>query len=309
MRNFFSLLVPAILLAGLMACNEPSSEENSLPKIVATTGMIADAVEHVVGDKATVESLMGPGVDPHLYKPVQSDRTALNEADVIFYNGLRLEGKFEEIFEMLSEQKPVHPVSNGIAEASLLKDPGYDDAFDPHIWFDVSLWILAVEEINTVMQDFDPENADYYQANTDAYKRTLNDLHVEVGTLIAEIPDKRRVLITTHDAFSYFGRAYALEVRGLQGISTATEVGLRDIEDMVDFITENGIPAVFVESSASTHTLEKVIEGCESNGHSVINAGTLYADAMGEPGTDEGTYIGMVRYNANAVHDGLMNPN
>jgi len=294
----------------LIACN---NEKKQPFNIVTTTSMIEDAVKNVVKDKMPVQSLMGAGVDPHLYKATQSDIGKLNGASVIFYNGLYLEAKFEDILKKMSvnEDKTIVAVTDGIPRDQLLSVAEEDKSdnpahnFDPHIWFSVELWIKTVEKITETMKKVDATNADFYQQNADAYIAELKKLHTEVGTAIDSIPEQQRVLVTSHDAFSYLSNSYGIKVKGLQGISTVAEYGLKDITNMADFLIDQKIGAVFVESSAPPAGLEAVIEGCKKRGHQLDKRGPLYADAMGKPGTPQGTYIGMVKHNVNLIVEGL----
>ena len=288
----------------LTACSSGVQEtETGKPYIVATTGMIADAAENIVGDSARVEGLMGPGVDPHLYKATRSDLSKLREADVILYNGLLLEGKMGEVLQKLAAQKPVIAVADVIDQSRLISTG--NDTYDPHIWFDLSLWQEAVEVLGSRMAELHPERADYYRENTQAYAQKLASLHQWTEEQVASIPEGQRVLITAHDAFSYFGKAYDIEVRGLQGISTLSEFGLRDVSDLVNFIVDRSIKAVFVESSVPTRSLEAVVSGVQQRGHDVQIGGTLYSDALGAPGTEAGTFIGTVRSNVNTIVSSL----
>jgi len=297
----WAVLLMAISL--LAACN--ANRENDATTgdeqlyIVTTTGMIEDAVLHITGNRAKVEALMGPGVDPHLY--TQGDLRKLSAADVIFYNGLHLEGKMGEVLEKLGHQKPVIAVAEAIPESRLLLAPGSMDAFDPHVWFDVSLWQLVVSAVGSHLQELDASNGDFYAANTQHYRQTLDTLHRFVRQSIQSIPAAQRVLITAHDAFEYFGKAYGIEVKGLQGISTVSDFGLKDITGLVDFIGQHRIKAVFVESSVPKRAIEAVVEGCHNKGHEVQIGGTLFSDAMGPEGTFEGTYVGMVTTNVNTI--------
>lgn len=268
---------------------------------VATTGMIADAVRAVGGDRVDVVGLMGPGVDPHLYRASQGDVRRLASADIIFYNGLSLEGRMEEILERMARQKPTVAVSESIPAALLLEPEGFAGQYDPHIWFDVALWKMAVERIRDGLIQVDPEGEAVYRANAEAYLAELDELDAYIRRKVAELPAQSRVLVTAHDAFGYFGRAYGIEVVGLQGISTDTEVGLRDIQNLVAFLIERRIRAVFVESSVPRRALEAVIQGAASRGHTVAIGGELFSDALGEPGTPEGTYAGMMRYNIDTI--------
>jgi manganese/zinc/iron transport system substrate-binding protein len=292
------------LAAFIISCSSPSAEDSQNKLyVVATTGMIADAAANIAGDSAVVEGLMGPGVDPHLYKATRSDLSKLREADIILYNGIHLEGKMGEVLEKLSTQKPVFAVADGIDQQRLIALE--ENVYDPHIWFDVSLWNKAVAYMGEKLAEVDTANASYYRRNTEAYTKELADLHQWTSAQIESIPQQSRVLITAHDAFNYFGQAYDIEVRGLQGISTISEFGLKDISALVDFITGRGIKAVFVESSVPTKSLESVVSGARERGHEVSIGGTLYSDALGEEGTDAGTYMGTVRANVNTIVESL----
>ena len=299
-NSFFLIFILAIIAC---SCGSTGSEQQgkSKLKIVCTTGMIGDALKNIVGDSAEVVSLMGPGVDPHLYKATQGDLGKLSEADVIFYNGLHLEGKMGEIFEKMGKRKKTVAFAEGIQPGKLRVMDAVTQSHDPHIWFDVSLWAEAVAYAGEQMQKIDPAKAAYYKSNTDVYLQKLTDLHGRVKTAIAEIPASQRVLVTSHDAFGYFGRAYDMEVQGLQGISTTAEFGVRDVSNLVKFIIEKKIKAIFVETSVSQKSIEAVLEGCRQQGHNVVIGGKLYSDAMGEAGTPEGTYIGMVEANVAIV--------
>lgn len=291
-----SLALATCLLLGVSLV-----EARSQVVAVATTGMIADAVRAVGGELVQVHGLMGPGVDPHLYKASQGDVRRLAAADIIFYNGLALEGRLSDILVRMARQKPTVAVSEYVPEELLMEPAEFQGHYDPHIWFDVSLWKTAIERIRDGFIEVDPQNEAAYRQNATAYLKELDDLESYVRERLAEIPADKRVLVTAHDAFGYFGRAYGIEVVGLQGISTDTEVGLKDIQNLVGFLTERGIKAVFVESSVPRRSLEAVVEGAASRGHSVTIGGELYSDALGEPGTPAGTYIGMIRHNVDTI--------
>lgn len=305
------LLLPVYLLFMLLmsACTQTETKGEVAPgkrmKIVTTTGILKDAVANIVGDAAEVESIMGSGVDPHLYKATQGDLNKLTGADVIIYNGLHLEGKMGEVLEKLSRQKTVIAAAEGIPETELRSSPQFQDSHDPHLWFDVYLWQQVVQHLSNKLQQKDPQHAALYQQQTEAYLQKLQALHAEVTTAIASIPEQQRILITAHDAFGYFGDAYNIQVRGLQGISTVSEFGLQDVSSLVKFITDNKIRAVFVESSVSPKAIEAVVEGSRQRGHEVRIGGTLYSDALGADGTPEGTYEGMVRYNVSTIVSSL----
>jgi manganese/zinc/iron transport system substrate-binding protein len=274
-------------------------------KIVTTTGMIKDAVENIAGENADVVALMGPGVDPHLYKATYGDLERLTEADIVFYNGLHLEGKMGEVFEKLGRLKPVIAVSRGIPENQLRKVPGFQGAHDPHIWFDVRLWQHAIKAAATFLQEYDSAHRREYNTRSQRYLSQLDSLDRAVRESIQEIPPAQRVLITAHDAFGYFGDAYGVEVRGLQGISTLSEFGLRDVTDLVDFIIARKVKAIFIETSVSQKSIEAVVQGCRQKDWNVKIGGRLYSDAMGPEGTREGTYIGMVSANVKTIVESI----
>lgn len=301
-------LVPLTLAALLAACGDEADGGDLSSRtinIVATTGMVADAVANVGGERVDVEGLMGPGIDPHLYKASAGDVNKLEEADIIFYNGLELEGRMTDIFVRLASSKPTVAVTQDISPDFLREPPEFEGKYDPHIWFDVALWIDVVRTIESELSEIDPESADIYSENADEYVRELEALDVWVKEEVSKIPEQARVLITAHDAFGYFGAKYGLEVRGLQGISTQSEAGIADVQELADFIADNEIPAVFIESSVNESTIDAVREAVRAKGKDVTIGGTLFSDAMGEAGTEEGTYIGMVRHNVNTIVSAL----
>lgn len=298
-------LALALLSAILLSCNAPKETSGKKVRIVTTTGMIRDAAMNVIGGHAEIVSLMGPGVDPHLYKATQGDLEKLTNADIIFYNGLHLEGKMGEVMEKLGRSKPVIAISKDIPDSLLRTVPGFQGTHDPHIWFDVSLWRNATKTILSFMLQYDSAKSETYQANSARYLARLDSLHQKTKERILEIPDMQRALVTAHDAFGYFGDAYGIQVRGLQGVSTVSEFGLRDVTDLVDFIIARKIKAIFVETSVSKKSIEAVVEGCKQKNWEVKIGGSLYSDAMGTEGTPEGTYIGMVNKNVSMIVDAL----
>mgnify|MGYP006273778761 CR=1 FL=1 len=272
-------------------------------KITTTTGMIGDLVENIARDKAQVQTLMGVGVDPHLYKATQGDIRKLSRADIIFYNGLHLEGKMQPIFEKMQRRQTVVAVTADLPEKRLI---AYDALHDPHVWFDVPLWQSVADKVAATLSAKDPANADTYQKNLRAYQQQLGQLDAWVRDQMTKIPKGQRVLITAHDAFGYFGKAYGLEVMGLQGISTAGEFGLQDIKRLKDIIVERGIHAVFVETSVSPKFIESLVEGVQAEGQQLRVGGELYSDAMGAAGSGADNYIGMVQHNVRTIRDGLL---
>ncbi|AIM39114.1 manganese transporter [Sphingobacterium sp. ML3W] len=298
-NHLHSLIVLTVVLL-LFSCGESKkTATGEKPYIVTTTGMIADVVENIAGDSALVEAIMHPGVDPHLYKASQGDLKKIMDADYIFYNGLHLEGKMGEILEKQTNVKPVIALGDSIVRGKIISVS--ENTYDPHIWFNVALWKEAAEVALRSLIKLNPQSTAYYQKNADKYLKELDSLDSWVKTEIASIPEKRRVLITAHDAFNYLGKAYGIDVRGLQGISTMSEIGLRDVTDLVNFIIKNDIPAVFVESSVSDKSLKAVVEGVNNKGKKISIGGNLFSDAMGKKGTPEGTYIGMVKHNVTTI--------
>lgn len=306
----YRLIIMTLLVACLFACDnrdapqpaQPTSSGEAKINIVATTGMVADIVRQVAGDRATVDNLMGEGVDPHLYKPTRGDVAKILDADMIFYSGLMLEGRMTDtFFKAARDGKPVYPITETIDESFLLEPKGFAGHWDPHVWMDVSAWSLCVGKIADALSEYDLDHTDGYAARAAAYQQKLESLHTYAQKVIGSIPESRRVLITAHDAFNYFGRAYNIDVRGIQGISTESEAGLDDINKLVDFIVERKIAAVFVESSVSDKNVRALLEGAKSRGHEITIGGELFSDAMGKPGTYTGTYIGMLDHNATTV--------
>ena len=288
-------LVTALFL--IVACSKPADDPR--PTVLVTNNILADAVRQVAGPDLRVEALMGAGTDPHIYKARFSDIRRIEEADIIFYNGLYLEGKLAEILDQMPDRAIA--VADVLSENELMASGDEESAIDPHIWFDASLWAKVVRGIGDQLSLFDPENASAYQQRASNYATQLDELHLEVDSLMASIPDEHRILITAHDAFGYFGRAYRVEVRGLQGISTVSEYGIRDVSSLVEFVTERRIPAIFIESGIPPRSIESVIAGARQRRHRVIEGGMLYGDSLGgadEPGS---TYIGMMRHNVQTI--------
>lgn len=296
-------LIPIALLLLFLSCSESKTteKESHTLLIVTTTGMIGDAVKNIVGDQAEVISLMGPGVDPHLYKATQGDLERLQKADIIVYNGIHLEGKMSEILEKLASKKIVIAMGDGISKSRLRLLDKKAQVFDPHIWFDVELWKDAVSAMSNTLASKVPALSAEIQKYTPIYLAALDSLDTEVKNNMALIPKAQRVLITAHDAFGYFGLAYDTEVRGLQGISTVSDFGLNDITQLVNLIVDRNIKSVFVETSVSDQSIKAVLDGCRQKGKNIEIGGTLFSDAMGAANTPEGTYIGMVRKNVTTI--------
>ena len=308
MAKFAALLLLLLLLLGCGPIETPTARvlDGETIQVVTTIGMITDAVEHVGGSRVEVEGLMGPGIDPHLYKASEGDLRRLERADVIFFGGLHLEAKMADVLERIGERRATQAVTGSIPERRLLSPAAFAGQNDPHVWFDVRLWMLAVEQVRDTLARLDPSSADLYRRNAAAYLEQLEKLDAYVRTQAARVPEERRVIITAHDAFNYFGRAYGFEVRGLQGISTAAEAGAGDVQGLAEFIAERRLPAIFVESSVSPRTIQAVREAVRARGWDVEIGGSLFSDAMGDPGTPEGTYVGMVRHNVDTIVGGLL---
>ncbi|MSQ93067.1 MAG: manganese transporter [Gemmataceae bacterium] len=279
----------------------PFTHKGAMPiKVVCTIGMVGDIVRNIGGEFVKVEQLMGEDVDPHLYKVTSADVAKMNESDVIFYSGLHLEGKMTDTLEQVSRKKPAFPVAEYLPAKSILRDE--DKHPDPHVWFDVSLWSQVAGVVGDALALYDPTNAAAYKKRTEAYRAELAKLHEESINKIASIePKEKRVLITSHDAFRYFGRAYVIEVKGIQGISTDQQASLRDINQIVEFMVARKVKAVFVETSVNQRNMKSLLEGCKARGHEAIQGGELFSDAMGKEGTPEGTYIGMIRHNVDTI--------
>lgn len=292
------------LFAFAFSCS-PLEKKEGQTYVVCTTGMIKDAVQNIMGDEAKIEALMGPGVDPHLYKATQGDLRKLQQADIIVFNGLFLEGKMGDVLQKLKNRKTVIAMAELLPEENFINNTEFQGAYDPHIWFDIDLWKNATNQLSNELIKTDTANHALYKKNTAKYSQLLDSLHLAVKSQVKVIPENKRVLVTAHDAFAYFGRAYGIDVRGLQGISTLSEFGLRDVSNLVEFIVEKEIPAIYTETSVSEKAIKAVLEGCKSKEHDVIIGGSLYSDAMGEEGTFEGTYIGMVNSNVEKIVSGL----
>jgi manganese/zinc/iron transport system substrate-binding protein len=271
-------------------------------RVTATVGMIGDLVENIGGARVIVTGLMGPGVDPHLYKPSIGDVSRLNDADLIVYGGLHLEGRMAELFEQMAVSgRRTVAVSDGVPPDKLR--PADDDlnAFDPHIWFDVSLWQYAATHVRDALITLDPGSEATYRENTERYLVELRSLDAYAMAQMASIPQDARVLITAHDAFGYFGARYGLEVKGIQGASTASEASASNVRALADDITNRKVKAIFVESAVSPATINAVQEAVRARGWQVAVGGSLFADALGAAGTPEGTYLGMVKHNVDTI--------
>lgn len=293
------------MLALSLACGGAQQESTESPgplRVVATTSIVGDLVRTIGGDAVALETLMGAGVDPHLYKPSAGDVRSMASAQVIVYNGLHLEGKMTEVLaEMGTRGAETVAIAECVSTDRLLPVEGYETMHDPHVWFDVELWAEAAACLRDALMRIDPEHAEGYQKRGDAVITEFAALHDWIGEQIAVLPEDRRVLVTAHDAFSYFGRAYGVEVRGLLGVSTAAEAGTADVQDLAVYIADRGLPAVFVESSVPPRFIEALTEAVAARGGDVTIGGSLYSDALGSPGGPAETYIGTVRTNVETI--------
>ena len=300
-----SVALPVALLSLVFAsCSrspEPSATE-ATPRVVATTGMIADVAREIAGDHARVEQLMGAGVDPHLYAPTRTDIQKIMEADLVLYNGLMLEGRMTDtLVRAAGGDRSVVTVCENIDESELLMPEGFEGHPDPHVWMDPVMWMQAVERIAAALGEVEPQNKSEFDAALDLYLTKLEELDAYAAKVLNSVPESQRVLVTAHDAFNYMGRCYGIEVVGIQGISTESEAGVQDIERLVDLLVSRQIPAVFVESTVAERNIKALVEGAKAKGHTVMIGGTLYSDAMGKAGTYEGTYIGMIDHNVTTI--------
>jgi manganese/zinc/iron transport system substrate-binding protein len=308
------ILLTLIAIAGVIGCDRsptPSDSERAISaeqpiRVTATVGMVADLVRRVGGERVEVIQICGSGVDPHLYQVTRDDVVTMRAADLIFYSGLMLEGKMTDALVKEARRRPVVAVTEELDPSVLLEPDEFEGHYDPHVWMDVSAWSNCVDVVRRELAAFDPEGAALYDANAKAFQDELKALHQYGKDRIATIPEESRVLVTSHDAFNYFGRAYNLEVIGVQGISTESETGLRRINDLVQLLVDRNVRSVFVESSVSSANVEALVEGAKAKGHDVaIGEKELFSDAMGAAGTYEGTYIGMLDHNITTVTRGL----
>jgi len=293
------------LLTTFISCKNDKKENGKL-NIVTTTTMITDLVKNIGGDYINVEGLMGSGVDPHLYKASEGDVSKLVNADIIFYNGLHLEGKLVEVFEKMgSQNKTPIALAEEIDKTTLIGSDYFASNYDPHVWFNIDYFKLFAKKVTTVLSEKDPKNSVNFIENETQYLKKLEVLQNKIKSIIETLPKEKRILVTAHDAFNYFGKSYGFEVVGLQGLSTATEAGVKDVQKLAAFIIEKDVKAIFVESSVPKRTIEALKASVNSKGHNVEIGGTLYSDALGNAGTVEGTYIGMFEYNVNTIVNAL----
>lgn len=279
----------------------PLRAQGARLNVVATTGMIADAARVIGGDRVAVQALMGPGVDPHSYRQTRSDIVALTRADLVLWHGLYLEAQMQDLLHKLAERGPVTAVGESVPRADLIAHEDYETKFDPHVWMVPDLWAHVLRAVRDALTAAAPHGAALFAANAETYLHRIDRLAVYARDVLATVPPASRVLLTAHDAFNYFGRAYGFEVVGIQGISTESEAGLNRIRTLVDMLVTRDIRAVFVETSVSDRNMRALVEGAAARGHEVRIGGELFSDAMGEPGTYEGTYPGMIDHNVTTI--------
>ena len=301
-----SLYIAIIIFALSVISCKGEKESNGKLNVVATTSMITDLVKNIGGDRINLEGLMGAGVDPHLYKASAGDVTKLAGADVIFYNGLHLEGKLVEVFEKMNATQVTQvPLGESLDKTTLIGSDYFASNYDPHVWFNIEYFKEFVASVTSTLSRKDPQNAQYYQENAKIYTAKLEALEAEIKATIATLPAEKRILVTAHDAFNYFGKSYGFEVVGLQGLSTATEAGVKDVQRLSQFIIDKKVKAIFVESSVPRRTIEALQAAVQSRGHEVVIGGSLYSDALGNAGSVEGTYVGMFTYNVTTIVEAL----
>ena len=303
-KKTLSLLLFGISAYSFQACS-PLSEDASR-SILTTTSMSADMLRTIAPASVNIDGLMGPGTDPHLYKPTVGDMQRIDRAKQVMISGFHLEGKTAEVLEGLKEQKQVYALTEGLAAGDAINETAFQDGIDPHFWLDVALWKKATAGASEQLMEWYPQSADSIEFLSSSYIQELNELDAWVRGQTARIPDSLRILITTHDAMNYFARAYGFEVKSLQGFSTAAEFGLKDVTELVDFIVEKRVPAIFVENILSDQSLKAVAEGCRSRGWDVKVGASLYTDALGEKGSGAEVYIGMMRHNVQSITRGLL---
>jgi manganese/zinc/iron transport system substrate-binding protein len=301
MKVFYILLLLLSLLTGACEFNPHQLEEPKL--IVCTTSIIGDVVKELVKDHLEVKVLMGDGVDPHLYEAKPSDVRAMADAKVIVFNGLHLEGKLARLFERMESQKNLIRFSDGMNKKNLI--PLNEHSYDPHVWFDISLWMDGIEGFVERIVKIYPNESVFIQTNFEAYKNKMLELEKEVERKITGIPIEQRVLITSHDAFHYYGKAYGIEVKAIQGVSTIMEPGLKEVSKLVNEIVDRKIKSIFVESSVSSKSIKAVIEGCKAKGVKVEIGGTLYSDALGGKDSGADTYLSMISKNTSTINAAL----
>ncbi|HZW77263.1 MAG TPA: zinc ABC transporter substrate-binding protein [Flavobacteriaceae bacterium] len=298
-------MLPFLILSFLfLACNKPKPKDDRL-KVLATTNIVADLISRIGGNEIALRHLMGPGVDPHLYKASEGDVLKLYEADIIFYGGLHLEGKLTDVFAKLKDKRHMVALGDSLPKNQLLESSNFGGSYDPHVWFDVDLVKEMCSVITKELIAIRPEQAAFFRENNMAFQKELSALKAELIEKVNEIPEEKRILVTAHDAFGYFGKSFGFKVVGLQGISTATEAGVKDVRALADFIVTHEIKSIFVENSVPRRMIEALQAAVKARGFEVSIGGELFSDTLGNKNSSEGTYIGMYTYNVNTIVNGL----
>ncbi|TXK72713.1 metal ABC transporter solute-binding protein, Zn/Mn family [Mesonia sp. HuA40] len=297
--------VALVVLICFGSCKKQNQNKNGKLQVVTTTTMITDLAKQIGGEAIEVKGLMGAGVDPHLYKASAGDVTKLTQADVVFYNGLHLEGKLVDVFEKMQQQTNTVALSKALDKKELIGSENFASNFDPHIWFNIGYWKLITQQLTKELCRLDPDNQNLFKKNEELYLAQLDKLENQIKAKIATLPKDKRILVTAHDAFNYFGEAYGFQVVGLQGLSTATEAGVQDVQNLAQFIIDKRVKAIFIESSVPKRTIEALQKAVQAEGFEVAIGGTLFSDALGNSGTPEGNYLGMFTYNVHTIVDAL----
>jgi manganese/zinc/iron transport system substrate-binding protein len=297
-------IIIILVLVTVLSCKNKTEASGKL-RVVVSTSMLTDLVKNIGGDLIEIDGLMGAGVDPHLYKASEGDVTKLFTADVIFYNGLHLEGKLVEVFEKMKANKTTIALGESLAKETLIGSDYFASNYDPHVWFNIQYFKQFSDKVTRVLSEKDPKNASNFAANNLLFQKKLDLLESTIKNTIAKLPEEKRILVTAHDAFNYFGKTYGFKVVGLQGLSTATEAGVQDVQKLSNFIIENNVKAIFIESSVPRRTIEALQAAVLSKNHEVTIGGSLYSDALGDSGSLEGTYVGMFLYNVNTIVNAL----
>lgn len=304
-KSFFKYCLILFTFGWMASCQTTTNPSDKL-NVVTTTNIFTDLVQNIGGDSIQLQGLMGAGVDPHLYKASEGDVIKLAQSQVVFYGGLHLEGKMVDIFrKMESANRTTVPLANYLTQSELIESENFGGNYDPHVWFNVSFFKQMANKVTEVLSEADAKSAAYYQANNENYQKELDELDEYLKSRINSLPEEKRILVTAHDAFSYFGNEYGVQVLGLQGISTATEAGVRDMQRLRDFIIQHKIKAIFIESSVPRRNIEALQKAVEKDGHHVEIGGELYSDSLGSPDSNENSYIGMFKYNMDTIVDAL----
>jgi manganese/zinc/iron transport system substrate-binding protein len=308
-RRLAALALLLLVAAAVAGCGGGSAASGNVAdrkiRVTTTTNFITDTARQIGGDRVEVTGLMGPGVDPHLYKASAKDVSILRDADVIFYGGLELEGRMSDLLEELGDRRPTVAVTKDMREEDLIASEGHAGRFDPHVWFDVTLWQQAARTVAATLRTLDPDSAAHYDGRLKEYLTELTELDAYVRRQADAVPERQRVLVTSHDAFTYFGRRYGFEVAAIQGVSTATEVTNDDIERVAAVVADRKLRSVFIESSVPRQTVDSVLQNAADRGQQASVGGELYSDSAGSPGSGADTYVGMVRANIDTISEGL----